>query len=60
MTRQRLDRKRQGLEAQLHWAEIHGGDQELMDVLCDESDRLSGMLVDQAHALRHHSDIRLL
>jgi hypothetical protein len=41
MTRQQLERKRDGLEAQMHWATLHRGDQELMDVLRDESDRLS-------------------
>jgi hypothetical protein len=44
MTRQQLEQKRGGLEAQMRWAALHHGDQELMDVLRDESDRLSGMM----------------
>jgi hypothetical protein len=43
MTRQQLERKRAGLEAQMHWAALHRGDQELMDVLRDESGRLLSM-----------------
>jgi hypothetical protein len=43
MTRQQLEQKRAGLEAQMHWAALHRGDQELMDVLHDESGRLLRM-----------------
>jgi hypothetical protein len=44
MTRKQLEEKRDGLEAQMHWAALHRGDQELMDVLRDESGRLSMMM----------------
>jgi hypothetical protein len=44
MTRQQLAQKRDGLEAQIHWAALHHGDEELMDVLRNESGRLSGMI----------------
>jgi hypothetical protein len=44
MTREQLEQKRAGLAAQMHWATFHRGDQELMDVLGDENDRLAGML----------------
>jgi hypothetical protein len=44
MTRKQLEEKREGLVAQMHWAALFGGDQELMDVLRDESGRLSRML----------------
>jgi hypothetical protein len=44
MTRQQLEQKRDGLEAQIHWAALHRGDEELMDVLRHESGRLSGMI----------------
>jgi hypothetical protein len=43
MTREQLEQKLDGLEAQMQWAALHHGDRELMDVLRDESDRLSGM-----------------
>jgi hypothetical protein len=41
MTRQRLELLWQGVERQIRWAAVHGGDQELLDLLRDESDRLS-------------------
>jgi hypothetical protein len=44
MTREQLEQKRDGLEAQMHWAALHHGEQELMDVLRDESERLAGMI----------------
>jgi hypothetical protein len=44
MTREQLEQKLDGLKAQVHWAALHHGDQELVDVLRDESDRLSGMI----------------
>jgi hypothetical protein len=40
MTRQQLEKKRDGLEAQMHWAELHDADQELLDLLRVENDRL--------------------
>jgi hypothetical protein len=43
MTRQQLEQKRAGLEAQMRWAALHRGDQELMDVLRDENGRLFSM-----------------
>jgi hypothetical protein len=44
MTRQQLEQLREGVEAQMRWAVLHGGDQELLDLLRVESDRLSGMI----------------
>jgi len=41
MNKEQLEQKRKGVEAQLRWAEIHGGDQELLDLLRCECDRLS-------------------
>jgi hypothetical protein len=64
MTREQLERKRDGVKAQIRWAALHRGDQELIDVLRDESSRLSMMLgrpkrttsidpaPDNAHAVR--------
>jgi hypothetical protein len=44
MTRQQLELLRDGVEAQMRWAALHRGDQELMDLLRDESTRLSMMI----------------
>jgi hypothetical protein len=44
MTRQQLEQLREGVEAQMRWAVLHGGDQELLDLLRVESDRLSVMI----------------
>jgi hypothetical protein len=41
MTRQQLELLWQGVERQMGWAAVHGGDQELLDLLRNESDRLS-------------------
>jgi hypothetical protein len=55
MTRQQLERKRAGLGAQMHWAALHRGDQELMDVLRAESGRLSMMIrSDGSHRCGRH------
>jgi hypothetical protein len=43
MTRTLLEQQREGVEAQIHWAILHGGDQELLDLLRVESDRLGLM-----------------
>jgi hypothetical protein len=43
MTRTQLEQQREGVEAQKHWAILHGGDQELLDLLRVESDRLGLM-----------------
>jgi hypothetical protein len=40
MTRTQLEQQREGVEAQIRWAVLHGGDQELLDLLRIESDRL--------------------
>jgi hypothetical protein len=40
VTVQRLELLRHGVEAQLRWALVYGGDQELIDLLRDQSDRL--------------------
>jgi hypothetical protein len=41
MTRQQLELLWHGVESQMRWAAVHGGDQELLDLLRDQSDRLS-------------------
>jgi hypothetical protein len=41
MTRQRLELLWHSVERQIRWAAAHGGDQELLDLLRHESDRLS-------------------
>jgi hypothetical protein len=43
MTRTQLEQQREGVEAQMHWAILHGGDQELLDLLRVESDRFGLM-----------------
>jgi hypothetical protein len=40
MNRKQLEQLREGVEAQMRWAVLHGGDQELLDLLRIESDRL--------------------
>jgi hypothetical protein len=40
MTREQLEQKRDGLEAQMRWAALHEADQELLDLLRIENDRL--------------------
>jgi hypothetical protein len=40
LTVQQLDLLRHGVEAQLRWALVYGEDQELIDLLQDQSDRL--------------------
>jgi hypothetical protein len=44
MTRKQLEQQREGVEAQMRWAVLHGGDQELLDLLRVESDCLSVMI----------------
>jgi hypothetical protein len=44
MTRKQLEEQRECVEAQLRWALLHGGDQELLDLLRVESDRLVAMM----------------
>jgi hypothetical protein len=40
MTRQQLELLQEAIEAQKRWALLHGGDQELVDLLRTASDRL--------------------
>ena len=40
LTRKQLERQREGVEAQMRWAVLHGGDQELLDLLEFEIERL--------------------
>jgi hypothetical protein len=40
MNRRQLEQKRECVEEQLRWALLHDGDQELLDLLRIESDRL--------------------
>jgi hypothetical protein len=49
MTRTQLERQREGVEAQIRWAVLHGGDQELLDLLRIESDRLC-VMIGQCHS----------
>jgi hypothetical protein len=42
MTRKQLEQQRGGVEAQIRWALLHGGDQELLDLLRFERARLDG------------------
>jgi hypothetical protein len=44
MTRQQLEQLRDCVGAQMRWAVLRGGDQELLDLLSVESDRLSVMM----------------
>jgi hypothetical protein len=44
MTRAQLEQQREGVEAQLCWAVLHRGDQELLDLLRIESSRLCVMI----------------
>jgi hypothetical protein len=44
MTRQQLEQLRDCVEEQMRWAVLHGGDQELLDLLRVESDRLSVLI----------------
>jgi hypothetical protein len=44
MTRYQFEQQRERVEAQLRWALLHGGDQELLDLLRVESDRLFAMI----------------
>jgi hypothetical protein len=44
MTRKELEQLREGVEAQLRWALLHDGDQELLELLRVESDRLTAMM----------------
>jgi hypothetical protein len=43
MTRKQLEQQREVVEAQMRWALLYGGDQELLDLLRFESDRLFAM-----------------
>jgi undecaprenyl pyrophosphate synthase len=43
MTRKLLEQQRECVEAQLRWAVLHGGDQELVDLLRVESGRIFAM-----------------
>jgi hypothetical protein len=44
MTRKQLEQQRECVEAQLRWAVLHGGDEELQELLRVESDRLFAMI----------------
>jgi hypothetical protein len=44
MSRKQLEQQRECVGAQLRWAVLHGGDQELLDLLRVESDRLFAMI----------------
>jgi hypothetical protein len=44
MIRTQLEQQRECVEAQLRWAVVHGGDQELLHLLRVEGDRLFAMI----------------
>jgi hypothetical protein len=44
MTREQLEQVRKNVQAQLRWAMLHDGDEELQELLCFENDRLSAMI----------------
>jgi Fe-S cluster biogenesis protein NfuA len=44
MTKTQLEQQCEGTEAQIRWAVLHGGDQELLDLLHIENDRLCVMM----------------
>jgi hypothetical protein len=44
MIRKQLELLRHGVEAQMRWVALYGGDQELLHLLRDESTRLSMMI----------------
>jgi hypothetical protein len=44
MNEQQFLQLRRGVEAQLRWALRHNGDEELLDILCSESQRLSEII----------------
>jgi hypothetical protein len=43
MNRKQLEQQRKFIECQTRWALLYGGDQELLDLLRIEGDRLSAM-----------------
>jgi hypothetical protein len=49
MAREQLEQQRERVKAQMRWAVVHGGDQELLDLLRLESDRLFAM-IGQSHS----------
>jgi hypothetical protein len=44
MTREQLEQVRKNVQAQLRWAMLHDGDEELQELLCFENDRLAAMI----------------
>jgi hypothetical protein len=44
MTREQLKQQRQGVNAQMRWAALHRGDQELLDLLRVEMEQLSAKI----------------
>jgi hypothetical protein len=44
MTRKQLEQQSELVGTQMRWALVHGGDQELLDLLRFESDRLFAMI----------------
>jgi hypothetical protein len=44
MNKEQLLRLRRSVDAQLCWATLHDGDEELLDVLRSESERLAAMI----------------
>jgi hypothetical protein len=55
MTRQQLELLWHGVEKQMRWAAVHGGDQELLDLLRDQSDRLSVRIGQYSFQADHHT-----
>jgi hypothetical protein len=50
MTSKQLEKQRQAVKAQIRWATLYDGDEELLSLLCIESARLS-MKIGQCHDL---------
>jgi hypothetical protein len=49
MNRKQLEQQQKFVEAQMRWALLYGGDEELLDLLRIESDRLSVTMAQSAH-----------
>ena len=52
MTRNQLEQHRAGIEAQMRRAILHDGDEELVDLLRSEIERISAEIVDQTGGRR--------
>jgi hypothetical protein len=55
MTKAQFEQQREGVEAQICWAILHGGDQELLDLLRIESDHLCVMIGPMSRSSAHRA-----